>query len=62
MAKQFYSLREAAEDLGLSYKYLRLGCLSGEIPCIRSGDGKNAKIYINMPLLREKLDRKSQEA
>ena len=62
MEKQFYSLREAVDVTGLSYKYLRLGCLSGEIPCIRSGEGRNAKIYVNMPLLREKLDRKSQEA
>ena len=61
MDKTFYSLREAAEHLGLSYKYLRLGCLAGEIPCIRAGEGKNAKFYVNMPLLQEKLNRQSLE-
>ena len=62
MDTKFRSLRDASKDLGLSYKYLRMGCLSGEIPCIRSGDGKNAKFYINMPLFLEKLDRKNPES
>lgn len=61
MSKQFYSLRDAVDYTGLSYKMLRIGCLSGKYPHIRAGEGKNAKIYVNMPMLLRILNKESVE-
>ena len=51
----FQPYRVAAEITGLSYKYIRDGCLKGEIPSIRVG----ADMRVNMPLFLEQLNRKS---
>lgn len=51
----FQPYRVAAEITGLSYKYIRDGCLSGEIPSMRVG----ADMRVNMPLFLEQLNRKS---
>ena len=49
---KFQSIRGACEITGLSQKYLRDGCRSGEIPSIMVG----SDYRINMPLFLEQLD------
>ena len=51
----FQPYRVAAEITGLSYKYIRDGCLSGKIPSIRVG----ADMRVNMPLFIEQLNKES---
>lgn len=51
----FQPYRVAAEITGLSYQYIRNGCLSGKIPCIRVG----ADMRVNMPLFIEQLNKES---
>lgn len=46
------TLKEAAELTGLSYDYLRKGCIRSEIVHIRTG----AKFLINLDKLIEKLN------
>ena len=47
----FQKIDEAVKTTGLSAYYLRQGCRSGSIPCVRSG----RTIYINVPLFMTKL-------
>lgn len=49
--KTYAKIREAVKITGLSAYYLRNGCRSGEIPCVRSG----STYYINIPALLQKL-------
>ena len=44
-------LRQAATETGLSYGFLRKKCLSGELPCIRSGK----RFLLNAEVLRRYL-------
>ena len=47
----FQKIPEACKTTGLSQYYLRQGCKSGDIPCIKSGT-----VYlVNVPALLEKL-------
>ena len=49
--RPFMTIKEAAKYTGLSYKYIRNGCLKGEIAYVPNG-----RIYmINMPLFMESL-------
>ncbi len=41
--KPFLTIKEAAKASGLSQYFLRKGCKSGEIPCVKSG----SKFMIN---------------
>ena len=52
----FMSIKDTATATGLSQKYLRAGVRNGEIPHICVG----AKYMINLPVLMECLNRKSQ--
>ena len=48
----FLSIEKACEVTGLSQYYLRNGCRSGEVPCLKSG-----RVYmVNVPALLEKLN------
>lgn len=48
----FLNIEKACEVTGLSQYYLRNGCRSGEVPCIRSG-----RVYmVNVPALLRKLN------
>ncbi|MCD8052154.1 MAG: hypothetical protein LUE89_10845 [Clostridiales bacterium] len=47
----FASIVEASKATGLSQYYLRRGCKSGEVPCVKSGD----KYLVNLPALYRKL-------
>lgn len=51
--KTMITLKEAADRTGLSYKYLREGCLEGRLVHIRSGN----KFFVNYEKLQEYLDR-----
>lgn len=52
----FLSIEKACEVTGLSQYFLRSGCKSGEIPCVKSG-----RVYmINVPALLAKLDAESK--
>ena len=54
----FLSIERACEVTGLSQYYLRNGCRSGEIPCIKAG-----RVYrVNVPALLRKLDALSENA
>lgn len=50
--KPFMGLKEAVDFTGLSYNFLRTGCVKGEIPHMRVGK----TIYINMFRFLESLD------
>ena len=52
----FQPIRGASEITGLSQKYIREGCRSGTIPCLKVG----SDYRVNMPLWRELLDRASE--
>lgn len=52
----FQSYRGAAAITGLSYKYIRDGCINGEIPCITVGSDRR----VNMPLFLEQLNEASR--
>ena len=56
--KPFMGLKEAVDFTGLSYNYLRTGCLKGEIPHMRIGK----KIYVNVFRFLESLDALPSEA
>lgn len=58
-SKVFLSVREFCTYSGLSIKAIRQGCQKGEIPHIRVGEGKNARMMINVPLYMEKLNKES---
>lgn len=45
--KLMKSLKEASEEIGLSYHCIRNLCLQGKVKFIRSG----TKYYVNMPSL-----------
>ena len=48
----FLNIEQACQVTGLSQFYLRNGCRSGEVPCVKSG-----RVYmINIPALLRKLD------
>ena len=49
----FQKIDEAVKTTGLSAYYLRQGCRSGSIPCVRSG----RTFYINIPELLQQLKR-----
>lgn len=51
MNTPFQKIKEASSSTGLSVHYLRSGCRDGTVPHIRSGNA----IYINVPLLLERL-------
>lgn len=53
----FQSYRGAAAVTGLSYKFIRSGCLNGTIPCIRVG----SDMRVNMPLFLEQLNEASKK-
>lgn len=47
----FLSIEQACQVTGLSQYYLRAGCRSGEVPCVKSG-----RVYmVNVPALLRKL-------
>lgn len=47
----FLSIEQACQVTGLSQYFLRNGCRSGEVPCVRSG-----RVYlVNLPALLRKL-------
>jgi len=50
-------LKEASEQTGLSYYYLRKACLNGEIVHIRAGN----KFLINMDWLEKHLNEQGME-
>ena len=51
----FLNIEKACEITGLSQYYLRNGCKSGEVPCLKSG-----RVYmVNIPALLRKLDAES---
>lgn len=52
----FQRYRGAAAITGLSYKYIRDGCLNGTIPCIMVGSDR----LVNMPLFLEQLNEASR--
>ena len=52
----FQRYRGAAAITGLSYKYIRDGCLNGTIPCIMVGSDR----LVNMPLFLKQLDESSR--
>lgn len=52
----FQPYRGAAAITGLSYKYIRDGCLNGTIPCITVGSDRR----VNMPLFLEQLNKASR--
>lgn len=48
----FLGIEDTCQVTGLSQYYLRNGCRSGEIPCVKSG-----RVYmINLPALLQKLN------
>lgn len=47
----FQKIESAVKTTGLSAYYLRQGCRSGTIPCVRSG----RTFYVNVPLLLRQL-------
>ena len=49
----FQKIDEAVKTTGLSAYYLRQGCRSGTIPCVRSG----RTCYVNIPALLHQLNR-----
>lgn len=49
----FQKIDEAVKTTGLSAYYLRQGCRSGSIPCVRSG----RTFYVNIPALLHQLNR-----
>ena len=54
----FLSIERACEVTGLSQYYLRNGCKSGDVPCVKSG-----RVYmVNVPALLRKLDADSVKA
>ncbi len=54
----FLNIEQACEATGLSQYYLRNGCKSGEVPCVKSG-----RIYmVNIPALLRKLGADNKEA
>ena len=54
----FQSIRNTSELTGLAQGYIRTGCKSGTIPCIRVG----AEYRVNLPLFRRQLDGESLES
>lgn len=52
----FQSFRGAAAITGLSYRYIRDGCINGTIPCIMVGSDRR----VNMPLFLEQLNEASR--
>ena len=52
----FQPYRGAAAITGLSYKFIRDGCLNGTIPCISVGSDRR----VNMPLFLEQLNEASR--
>lgn len=53
----FQSIRNTSELTGLAQGFIRAGCRSGTIPCIRVG----AEYRVNVPLFRRQLDGESLE-
>ena len=53
----FVDLRKASSRTGLSVWYLRRGCISGDLPCIRSGK----KYMVHLPRLLQTLENKAVE-
>lgn len=49
----FQKIDEAVKTTGLSAYYLRQGCRSGTIPCVRSG----RTFYVNVPALLHQFNR-----
>lgn len=50
--KPYQNIRETCNSTGLSQRFLREGCKSGQIPHVMSGN-----VYmINVPLMLKKLD------
>lgn len=47
----FQKIEDAVKTTGLSAYYLRQGCRSGTIPCVRSG----RTFYVNVPELLQQL-------
>lgn len=54
--KPFLGIKDTCKVTGLSQKYLRAGCNSGEIPHIKVGN----RFMINVPMLLKTLDEKSR--
>lgn len=57
LCPEMIGLREAAARTGLSYSYLRLACLRGELVHVRSGK----KFLVNFGKLVEYLDTAGKE-
>lgn len=57
LVPEMITLREASRRTGLSYDFLRKGCLSGQFVHIRAG----SKILINFNKLVDKLNGEEDE-
>ena len=53
--KPFQKIREAVETTGLSAYFLRNGCKSGTVPCVKSG----TTYFVNVPALLKMLGAES---
>ena len=53
----FQPYRGAAAITGLSYKFIRNGCLNGTIPCVMVGSDRR----VNMRLFLQQLDEASRK-
>ena len=60
--KIFVSVKDACALTGLPCYKIRAGCKAGTIPHIKTGDSKNSKFLINMPLLIEQMKIESWRA
>lgn len=54
----YQKIKEASATTGLSQFFLRNGCKSGFVPCLRSG----STYYVNIPALLKKLDSQSERS
>lgn len=55
---KFLKIRDACDETGLSQYFLRQGCRSGSIPCIKSG----STYYIDMDSLYQQLRERMPES
>ena len=58
MEKRFATIRETAKTGLISETFLRTLVAQGRVPCVRAG----SRVYVNLPLFIELLDRESREA
>lgn len=61
MARKLISVKEAAEQLGISETKVRELCYAGDLPSIKMGDSQNARRLIPVGKIDEWIDRKIRE-